>query len=349
MARLTDALRRAATQSDQEQTSTAEWILDRSTAVERYAGEPFPIELTEHRRVRSSTHSGSQPPVAGESADRPVPTGAPIDLPLPATPHASGVAAAAVKLDVARRSDAEVVDTAAASLLHRIDKKFDGKIVADSRMSATSREQYRKLAAALHHAQNAKGLKVVMIASAATGEGKTLTAANLGLTFSESYRRKVLVIDADLRRPNLHAVFGIDGSPGLSEGLAQHGDGVRVTNLSSRLAILPAGQPSADPMAGLTSDRMRRVLDEARESFDWIIIDTPPITLLPDANLLAAMVDGTVMVVRASVTPFSLVNRALEAVGRSHVIGVVLNQSTEPTEASGYYDQYYTTSDRGIQ
>jgi receptor protein-tyrosine kinase len=233
-------------------------------------------------------------------------------------------------------------------LLERIDQSLAQKIVIDQSMMATSREQYRRLAATLHHAQTASGLKVVMIASAAPAEGKTLTAANLGLTFSESYRRSVLMIDADLRRPALHMIFGTDNASGLTEGLmAPVERQLPVRPITERLALLQAGRPSSDPMAGLTSDRMRRVIAEARESFDWVLIDSPPVGLLPDANLLAAMVDAVVMVVKAGGTSYELVNRAIETVGRSRILGIVLNRAEVASHSYGYdyYNGYYGTRD----
>ncbi len=229
------------------------------------------------------------------------------------------------------------------SLFERLDRRLAAKIVVDQTMIPASREQYRRLAATLHHQQAATGLKVVMIASAVVGEGKTLTAANLALTLSESYQRTVLLIDADLRRPSLNTVFGMNGAPGLAEGLASLQERkLALHQISPRLSILPAGKPSADPMAGLTSGRMRRVIDEARESFDWIIVDTPPVGLLTDANLLAAMVDGAILVVQAGSTPYDRVKRAVEAIGSDRMLGVVLNRAEVRAHAYGYgYDYYY--------
>ncbi len=114
---------------------------------------------------------------------------------------------------------------------------------------------------------------------------------------------------------------------------------MNVCQVSPTLTVLPAGQPTHDPMAGLTSDRMRRLLEEARDSFDWVIIDTPPTVLLSDAHLLAAMVDGTILVIRAKQTPFDLVKRATEAIGRSRILGVVLN-GAESVQTSQYYNYY---------
>ena len=223
------------------------------------------------------------------------------------------------------------------ALIERIDRALAEKVVVDARMMSTSREQYRRLAGTLHHAQTANGLKVVMVVSAAPAEGKTLTAANLALTFSESYKRTVLLIDADLRRPSLHKVFRTDNARGLTEGLtAPEESKLPVRQVSERLALLQAGQPNGDPMAGLTSERMRRVISEAREAFDWVIIDSPPVVLLPDANLLGAMVDGAVMVVKAGSTPYDLVQRAIEAIGKDRILGIVLNRAETAAHAYPY-------------
>jgi protein-tyrosine kinase len=234
-------------------------------------------------------------------------------------------------------------DGAGAVEAGRFGSALKRKIVVDHDMIPASREQYRRLAATLHAAQGSLGLRVVMIGSAVAGEGKTLTASNLGLTLSESYQRRVVLIDGDLRRPSLHTVFKVDGAPGLVEGLASDEDKpLTLRHVSSRLAVLPAGRPTADPMAGLISPRMRRVIAEAREMFDWVIIDTPPVGLLTDAKLLAAMTDGTVMIVKAGSTPCELVRRAVDAIGPERLLGVVLNVADIGADGYGYayYGRY---------
>jgi protein-tyrosine kinase len=181
-----------------------------------------------------------------------------------------------------------------------------------------------------------------MISSAVASEGKTLTASNLALTLSESYQQSVILIDADFRRPSLHALFGIDGTFGLMDALAAVEDRpAPLRSITKTLSVLPAGRPSSDPMAGLTSARMKRLITEAREAFTWVIVDTPPVGLLTDANLLASMVDGTLLVVKAGATPYQLVQRAVEAIGVDHFLGVVLNQATEHAKTYGYYADYY--------
>jgi capsular exopolysaccharide synthesis family protein len=213
------------------------------------------------------------------------------------------------------------------------------KIVGDRRMPAVCREQYRRLAAVLHDSQATHRTQVVMVASAVAGEGKTLTAANIALTLSNSYRKRVLIIDADLRRPTMHKVFRIETSSGLTDGLDPAAQKpIVVRQITPRLALLPAGRPLSDPMAGLTSPRVRQLIEEAREIFDWVIVDTPPLVLLPDANLLTSMVDAALLVVRAESTPHALVKRAAEAVGRSRLLGVVLNSAS--VGPHGGYDSY---------
>jgi capsular exopolysaccharide synthesis family protein len=213
------------------------------------------------------------------------------------------------------------------------------KIVGDRRMPAVCREQYRRLAAILHDAQATHRTQVVMVASAVAGEGKTLTAANIALTLSDSYQKRVLVIDADLRRPTMHKVFRIETSSGLTDGLdPAFSKPIVVRQITPRLALLPAGRPITDPMAGLTSPRVGQLIGEAREVFDWIIVDTPPLVLLPDATLLTSLVDAALLVVKAESTPHAMVKRAMDNIGRSRLLGVVLNSAT--VGPHGGYDTY---------
>jgi capsular exopolysaccharide synthesis family protein len=227
---------------------------------------------------------------------------------------------------------------------------FRGKLVVNDNVKDVTVEQYRRLAAALHYAQGDDGTKVVMVASAMPGEGKTLTAVNLALTLSESYARRVLLIDADFRRPTLHQVFQVPNLTGLTDGLKSATERkLTLIELSPRLSLLPAGRPDPDPMSGLTSDRMRRVIEEAAAKHDWVIIDTPPVGLLTDAHLLAAMVNAAVLVIKAGQTPCAMVQRAVARLDRSRIIGVVLNWVDDRATSPGgkyadYYSSYYSRS-----
>lgn len=323
MSRIDEALRRAANGADTPTGTPEEPAASQSEPapdggeIASLSREPFPIEMSNRGHApRVPRPAASPAPAGGDARDRTRRT-------KPSTEERS---------TTAPRAD---------SLFERLDHALAEKVVADRNMSAVSREQYRRLAAALHDAQANDGLSVIMIASAVSGEGKTLTASNLALTLSESYQKRVLLIDADLRKPTLHQVFKIHSTQGLTTGL-EGGPDTKLTvhQVSPRLSILPAGRPTSDPMAALISERMRLLIDEASQAFDWVIIDTPPIVLLPDANLLAAMVQGTVLVIGANSTPHNLVKRAADAIGHQRIIGTVLNQAA-PTTAVGYGSYYY--------
>jgi Mrp family chromosome partitioning ATPase len=227
-------------------------LFRRSADDRQLAREPFPIEIAEHRRTRH------------------------VETP-------AGGAAHVAPADVSRMPP---------TLLERIDTGLAQKVVIDRDMQPMSREQYRRLAAALHNAQAATGLKVILVASAVAGEGKTLTASNLALTFSESYQRSTLLIDADLRKPSLQTVFNLEGASGLAEGLTSREERrVPVRQISHSVRLTAGRRAGSD--GGLTAQNAAS-RQRSAGCLDWVIIDTPPVGLLPDANLLSAMADGAV-------------------------------------------------------
>ena len=208
-------------------------------------------------------------------------------------------------------------------------------------------EQYRRLAATLYQVDTGRPSRIVMISSATAGEGKSLTASNLALTLSESFRRSVLLIDGDLRRPTIHQVFKMPNRSGLNEVLQAAGEEkLSLIRMSPYLTVLPAGRPNPDPMGGLTSPRMRQVIDEAAANFEWVVIDTPPVGLLSDANLLAAMVDMIVLVIGAGTTPYALIERAVASLNRGRIVGVVLNR-VRHEHADHHYYRYYGEANAG--
>ena len=220
------------------------------------------------------------------------------------------------------------------------EQSVDEKLVISLAVNQAAVEQYRKLAASLHQLQMERGTKIIMVASAMAGEGKTLTAANLALTLCESFHRRVLLIDADLRRPAVHKVLNVMNVSGLNDALgAPEDQKLTIIEVSPRLSVLPAGRPNPDPMRCLTSARMRSIVQEAAAKFDWVVLDTPPVELLPDASLMVEMVDGVVLVVSAGRTPFKSIERAVNAIDRKRIVGVVLNRVVD-TKAAHYYDYY---------
>jgi protein-tyrosine kinase len=229
------------------------------------------------------------------------------------------------------------------ALFRGFDPALQGRIVSAPGAPPVLAEQFRRLAATLHHSQLVQGTKVIMITSPTPGDGKTLTATNLALTLSESYRREVLLIDADLRRPSLHEVFRVPNVAGLNDGLKRGREAkLAVLKITDTLTLLPAGKPDPDPMSSLTSERMSQILTEGASRFDWVVVDTPPLGLLTDAKLLSMMVDGALIVIRANQTAHADVEKTLEAIGRERVLGVVLN-AVAGFAGAEKYTRYYNT------
>jgi capsular exopolysaccharide synthesis family protein len=219
---------------------------------------------------------------------------------------------------------------------------FEGKLVVIGRATPIAVEQYRRLTGAIHELQVEQGLKTLMVTSALPNEGKTLTVVNLALTLSESCRRQVLLIDADLRRPFLHEVFQLPNARGLSDVLRSERGELPLVQVSEHLSVLPAGH-SDQPMAGLTSDRMRVLLEQSAATFDWVLLDAAPVGLMPDAQLLARLTRAVLFVIAAHSTPQLLVSRAIAQLDPECVVGTLLNYVEEHNiPAAGYYHQYYS-------
>lgn len=243
-----------------------------------------------------------------------------------------------------RRAD----DVRSVPTLNNLAVRPDSHLIVNPEIPGVAVEQYRRLAATLHHIQEDRGVRRVIVSSAVANEGKTLTSTNLALTLSHSYAKRVLLIDADLRRPRVNIMFGLPNAMGLSEVLDQRDPHkLPVVQVSPLLYVLPAGRATSDPMAGLTSSRMAAILDEATEHFDWVIIDTPPVGLLSDARLLAALADVALLVVGAGTTPAGAIQRAIEAIGRERVLGVVLNRADEALAGGDYYYYSYYGASQG--
>jgi len=202
-------------------------------------------------------------------------------------------------------------------------------LVAGLAPTSLAAEQYRQLRTRLSHAEGASNLRTVLITSPQKGEGKSITCANLALTMAQELHRRVIIVEADLRKPSLQAMFGLPGGPGLSEylsGAAELND-VMTFLPDHNLTVIHAGTSPTNPAELLGSTAMRRLLDQLRTRFDRVILDTPPVLPLADVAVLAPLVDATLLVVRAGVTPKPAIENALRAFDSSRLLGVVLNES----------------------
>lgn len=208
-------------------------------------------------------------------------------------------------------------------------------------------EQYKILREQLKRLRIESGIRNFSITSPVKRDGKTTVAVNLAAALSLDYDESVLLIDGDLRAPNVHRYFNASQSPGLTDYL----DADLQINLKSLvqdtfipgLRILPSGKPSHLASELLAKERMKKVIEEARVQFPGhqLIIDSPPVLSTPDPLVIARHVDGVLVVIRAGKTPRDYLTKALQLLNSSRVLGVVLN-GADLGIASKYY--YYSTN-----
>jgi len=218
--------------------------------------------------------------------------------------------------------------------------QVSGALVTVNDVHSAGAEAYRTLRTKLLFSRAAGSLKTLVVTSPFTQDGKSTTAANLATTFAQ-HGMRTLLVDCDLRRPTLHEIFRVPKEPGLTELLM--GDGMiagmgRRTNIEG-LSLLTAGALPPDPSELVGSTRMREMLARFAESFDVVVIDSPPVLPVADAAILATMADGALLVVRAGATnrkAAQLAVQQLEDVD-ARVLGVVLN---DPKAQVPLYDQY---------
>ncbi len=184
-----------------------------------------------------------------------------------------------------------------------------------------------------------KPAQSIMVTSAVPGEGKSFVSANLAVSIAQSINEHVLLIDCDIRRSSIHKYFGFVDVPGLSEYLSKGTplpDLLLKTELN-KLTILPGGFPSPNPSELLSSEQMRKLLEEvkARYSDRYIIIDSPPPKLTAETEAMARRVDGIILVVKYGSTPRGLVAELADIVGKDKVLGVIVNWFD--MRASSYY------------
>jgi non-specific protein-tyrosine kinase len=209
-------------------------------------------------------------------------------------------------------------------------------------------ESYRMLRSNLEFARVDRPIHTILVTSALPGEGKTVTAANLAIAFALEGRR-VLLVDADLRKPAVHSLFDVPNTQGLTTMLRSDSvslESVAHTNEQERLRVLTSGPLPPNPAEMLGSQRMLTVLQRLQASQDVLIIDSPPLRAVTDAAILSAFVDGTLLVIDASKSRRASVRLGREALTRvnAQVLGVVLNRVPAPSHAGdplfdGYHEE----------
>lgn len=203
-------------------------------------------------------------------------------------------------------------------------------------------EAYRTLRTNIQFYNVGEPMRRLLVTSAGPSEGKSTTAANLAITFAQAEQR-VIVVDADLRRPYLHRVFQLSNLVGLTNVMLGSTElqAALLPTAMPGLSVLPTGPIPPNPAEMLGAPRMGELLDKLNQQADMVIIDTPPILAVTDAAVLSPLVDGVILVAAAGQVNREMAQRAksqLDAV-KARVLGVVLNGIED--EASGYYSYYY--------
>lgn len=221
------------------------------------------------------------------------------------------------------------------------------EIVMVSQPRSVFAERFRRLKTKLQHREGGAP-QVIVVTSGVPSEGKTTVAINLALAFAAERDDRTLLIDADLRRPSIGRLLQPVPHLGFSEILAGRADPAHgILRLkSSSLEILPAGEPSEDPLQLISSANARSVIADLRKQYSRVIIDTPPILPFTDADGLGALSDGVLIVTRAGVTPVAVYQQVVVSVTAAPILGVVLNETVRSASDAGryynkYYDEYY--------
>lgn len=205
-------------------------------------------------------------------------------------------------------------------------------------------ESFRAIRARIHHSRGDENApKMMLVTSAAESEGKTFVSINLAGSFALSNKR-TLIIDCDLRRPRIHKIMGVDKKPGLVDYLAKKSkleDIIRSTGVNN-LSYITSGTLPSNPAEVLESKPMRFFLQEIRDFFDIVILDSPPIIAVIDAEILSKQADGTILVVSSEKTENRLMSDAVNLIKQNNVpfLGTVLN-NFEYKSGYGYYYKYY--------
>ncbi|MFZ3340869.1 MAG: CpsD/CapB family tyrosine-protein kinase [Terriglobales bacterium] len=213
------------------------------------------------------------------------------------------------------------------------------RLVCVTDKESLAAEKFRFLAVRLRQMQQTRTLKRVLVTSSVPQEGKSTVAANLACTLARRARQRTLLLDGDLRRPSLSNIFGLGKIPGICEWL--QGDSGPAESIyyleEAGLWILPAGSTPRNALELMQSGRLSAMMDQLTAWFDWIVIDTPPVLPLADTSVWMRLADGVILVTRQGTSEKRQLQRGLEAIERTKLIGALLNCSSNASHNDYYY------------
>jgi exopolysaccharide/PEP-CTERM locus tyrosine autokinase len=219
-------------------------------------------------------------------------------------------------------------------------------LVAASNDNVPVAEEYRKLKSMVVQITKKKGFcNTLMVTSAVSGEGKSITALNLAISIAQEHDHSVLLVDADLRNPSLCGYLGLEPHAGLANCLMDGtdiGEALIRTGIGN-LTLLPAGKRVVNPVELFSSQTMKDLLDQIKHRYAdrYVVFDTPPLLPFAETRLLGTRMDGVVFVVKEGGPSLQSVTEALESLKDANVLGIVYNEASETSLDSGYYSYYY--------
>lgn len=220
-------------------------------------------------------------------------------------------------------------------------------LITEEMPQSISAEAYRTLRTKIKYYSIDKPIKSIVITAAEKSEGKSTVSGNLAFSLSQD-GEKVMIIDCDLRKPSLHKKFDVDNTKGLTDYLINKYSLNEVTKkISNKLSLITSGPIPPNPAEVLGSNKLYNLIEELAGTYDYILIDTPPIRAVADAEILAAKSDATLIVVRAGKTKSKSIYTAYTELikVKANVIGTILNEADSDSNMS--YHNYHIEKDRG--
>ena len=224
------------------------------------------------------------------------------------------------------------------------DKRLNKNLVSLVNPQSYEAEQFKMLRNTILFPVAGPAPRSILVTSALPGDGKSFVSANLAVSIAMNINKHVLLIDCDLRKPDLHGMFGYGAGPGLSDYLAEHRslDALLQKTSVEKLTLLPGGPIAANPSELASSERMSAMLAEVKDRYQdrLIVIDSPPPGLAAETSFLARQVDGILLVVKYGKTPKEDIEDLMETVGSDKILGVVINYLDMPMSRRYGYGKY---------